>query len=81
MTVVDDIRANDLVALLVDQPEADLHCGDVGTVIQVFGSTADHPAGLTIEFVDETGAVKVERDIIDCNQIVKLRFNLALEAV
>ena len=39
---MDDIHENDLVALLVDQPEADLHRGDVGTVIQVFGSTPDH---------------------------------------
>jgi hypothetical protein len=38
MTVVDNIHENDLVALLVDQSEADLHRGDVGTVIRVFGS-------------------------------------------
>ena len=75
MSVVDDIHENDLVALLVDQSEADLHRGDVGTVIQVFGSTADHPAGFIIEFTDETGKVKVETDITDRAQIVKLRFN------
>jgi hypothetical protein len=80
MTVVDNIHENDLVALLVDQSEADLHRGDVGTVIQVLGSTADHPAGLIVEFVDETGKVKVETDITDPAQIVKLRFNLTLEA-
>jgi hypothetical protein len=39
---MDDIHKNDLVVLLFDQPEADLHRGDVGTVIQIFGSTADH---------------------------------------
>jgi hypothetical protein len=50
-------------------------------VIQVFGSTADHPAGLIIEFADETGKVRTETDITDRAQIVKLRFNLALEAV
>lgn len=77
---MDDINENDLVVLLVDQPEADLHRGDVGTVIQVFESTTDHPAGFIIEFVDETGKVRAETDITDRTQIVKLRFNLALEA-
>ncbi len=46
---MDDIRENDLVAFLVDQPEAGLNRGDVGTVIQVFGSEADHPAGLIVD--------------------------------
>lgn len=77
---MDDIHENDLVALLVDQPEAGLHRGDVGTVIQVFQSTADHPAGFTIEFVDETGKVRAETDITDRTQIVKLRLKLDLEA-
>lgn len=77
---MDDIRESYLVALLVDQPEVGLHRGDVGTVIQVFQSTSDHPAGFIIEFVDETGKVRAETDITDRAQIVKLRFNLALEA-
>lgn len=77
---MDDIHENDLVALLVDQPETDLHRGDVGTVIQVFESSADHPAGLIIEFVDETGKVRAEADITDRTQIVKLRLKLDLEA-
>jgi len=77
---MDDIHENDLVVLLVDQPEADLHRGDVGTVIQVFQSTADHPAGFIIEFVDETGRVRAETDITDRTQIVKLRFKLDLQA-
>jgi hypothetical protein len=77
---MDDIRENDLVVLLVDQLEADLHRGDVGTVIQVFESTTDHPAGFIIEFVDETGKVRAETDITDRSQIVKLRFKLDLEA-
>jgi hypothetical protein len=77
---MDDIRESDLVVLLVDQPEADLHRGDVGTVIQVFESTTDHPAGFIIEFVDETGKVRAETDITDRAQIVKLRFKLDLEA-
>jgi hypothetical protein len=77
---MDDIHENDLVVLLVDQPEADLHRGDVGTVIQVFESTTDHPAGFIIEFVDETGKVRAETDITDRTQIVKLRLKLDLEA-
>jgi uncharacterized protein DUF4926 len=77
---MDDIRENDLVALLVDQPEAGLHRGDVGTVIQVFKSTANHPAGFIIEFVDETRKVKAETDITDRTQIVKLRLKLDLQA-
>ncbi|MCA1600408.1 MAG: DUF4926 domain-containing protein [Acidobacteria bacterium] len=77
---MDDIHENDVVALLVDQPDSGLHRGDVGTVIQVFQSTADHPAGFTIEFVDETGKVRGETDIIDRTQIVKLRLKLDLEA-
>jgi hypothetical protein len=77
---MDDIRENDLVAFLVDQPEAGLNRGDVGAVIQVFGSEADHPAGLIVEFVDETGKVKTEHEIIVRTQIVKLRFNRTLEA-
>ena len=77
---MDDIRENDLVVLLVDQPEVDLHRGDVGTVIQVFESTIEHPAGFIIEFVDESGKVRAETDITDRTQIVKLRLKLDLEA-
>lgn len=71
---MDNIRENDVVALLVDQPETGLERGDVGTVIEVFESTADHPAGLIVEFVDEFGKVQAQTDIIDLNQIVKLRY-------
>lgn len=77
---MDNIRENDVVALLVDQPEAGLERGDVGTVIQVFESTADHPAGLIVEFVDEFGKVQAQTDITDLNQIVKLRYRPVLEA-
>lgn len=77
---MDDIQENDLVVLLVEKPESGLLRGDVGTVIQVFESTADHPAGFIIEFVDESGNVKAETDITDRTQIVKLRLRLALEA-
>jgi hypothetical protein len=77
---MDNIQENDLVALLVDQPETGLRRGDVGTVIQVFPSTSDHPAGFIVEFVDETGKVRAETDVTDRAQIVKLRFKLDLEA-
>jgi len=49
-------------------------------VIRVFGAAADHPAGVIVEFVDETGKIKTEHDIIDRAQIVKLRFHPTLEA-
>ncbi len=77
---MDNIHENDIVALLVDRPEAGLHRGDVGTVIQAFESTADHPAGFIVEFVDEAGNVRGEIDITDLSQIVKLRFRPVLEA-
>lgn len=77
---MDDIKENDVVALLIDQPEAGLHRGDVGTVIQVLNSAANHPSGFIVEFVDEFGKVQGEADIIDANQIVKLRYRPVLEA-
>lgn len=77
---MDNILENDVVVLLVDQPEAGLHRGDVGTVIQVFNSTPDHPSGLIVEFVDESGNVQGQTDIVDVNQIVKIRYRRVLEA-
>ena len=77
---LDNIHEHDVVALLVDQPEAGLHRGDVGTVIQVFDTTADHPGGVIIEFVDENGRVQGQTDLTDSSQIVKLRYRLVLEA-
>lgn len=71
---MDKIHENDVVALLIDQPAVGLQRGDLGTVIQVFDSTADHPAGLIVEFVDEFGKVQAQTDITDLNQIVKLRY-------
>ena len=76
VAVVDDIDENDLVGLLVDQPETGLHRGDVGTVIRVFGTTANHPSGFIIEFLDKAGRVRAETDITDRTQIMKLRFKL-----
>jgi hypothetical protein len=77
---MNDIHENDVVALLVDQPEAGLQRGDVGAVIQVFESNADHPAGLIVEFVDEFGKVQAQTDITDENHIVKLRYKPVLVA-
>jgi len=75
-----NIRENDVVALLVDLPHNGLQRGDLGTVIQVFESTADHPAGLVVEFVDEFGKVQAQTDITDLNQIVKLRYRPVMVA-
>ena len=77
---MNDIHENDVVALLADRPEAGLHRGDIGTVIQVFGSTPEHPAGLIVEFVDEHGKVQAQTDITDETQIVRLRYSPALQA-
>lgn len=77
---MDDIRENDVVALLIDQPNAGLYRGDIGTVIHVFDATADHPGGFVVEFVDESGTVQAQTDIVDPTLIVKLRFRPAREA-
>jgi len=77
---MDYIAVSDVVALLVDQPDAGLQRGDVGTVIQVFESTSDHPWGLIVEFLDEFGKVLAQTDITDLNQIVKLRYRRVLVA-
>ncbi len=77
---MDNIHENDVVALLVDQPDVGLHRGDLGTVIQVFESTANHPTGVIVEFVDEFGEVQAQTDITDLNQIVKLRYRPVLVA-
>ncbi len=75
-----NIHENDVVVLLVDQAEIGLQRGDLGTVIQVFDSTADHPGGLIVEFVDEFGQVQAQTDITDLNQIVKLRYRPVMVA-
>jgi hypothetical protein len=77
---MDDIRENDVVALLIDQPHSGLYRGDVGTVIQVLASNEDHPAGLIVEFVDESENVMAQADITDPAQIIKLRFRPIREA-
>ena len=77
---MDDIRENDVVALLVDQPNNGLCRGDIGTVLEVFEATADHPSGFLVEFVDESGTVQAQTDIVDPSLIVKLRFRPVREA-
>jgi hypothetical protein len=68
------IKENDLVALLVDLPGEGLRRGDVGTVIEVFGESEHHPGGYLVEFVAETGAVFAHASISDESQLVQLRF-------
>ena len=77
---MDEIHENDVVALLVDQPDAGLCRGDIGTVIEVFEATANHPGGFIVEFLDESGNVQAEADIVDPSHIVKLRFRRVREA-
>ena len=69
-----EIRENDLVALLVDLPEQGLRRGDVGTVIEVFKRNDNHPAGYLVEFVSETGEVYAQADVTDPSQFMRLRF-------
>lgn len=71
-----EIRENDLVALLADLPEYKLRRGDVGTVIEVLVSNKSHPAGYIVEFLDESGSVYAQADITDSSQIIPLRFKL-----
>ena len=71
-----EIRENDLVALLADLPEYKLRRGDVGTVIEVLESNQHHPAGYIVEFVDESGKVYAQADITDTSRIIPLRFKL-----
>jgi hypothetical protein len=77
---MDDIQENDVIALLVDQPNSGLRRGDVGTVIHVFDATADHPSGFVVEFVDESGRTPVQIDIVDPSLIIKLIFRATGEA-
>jgi len=69
-----EIKENDVVALLVDLPEKGLRRGDVGTVVEVFVANGHHPAGYLIEFVAESGEVYAHADITDAAQLIPLRF-------
>lgn len=69
-----EIKENDVVALLVDLPEQGLSRGDVGTVIQVFAGNEHHPGGYLVEFVTESGGVYAQADIADESHLMPLRF-------
>lgn len=69
-----EIKENDVIALLVDLPERGLRRGDVGTVVEVFAANERHPAGYVVEFVAESGEVYAHADIIDSAQLIPLRF-------
>lgn len=70
---MEQIRENDVVALLVDLPATGLRRGEVGTVIEAFEANEHHPAGYMLEFVDdETGEVYGEMVMVEPSQIVKL---------
>lgn len=70
---MEQIKENDVVALLVELPEEGLRRGEVGTVIEVFEANEHHRAGLMLEFVDdETGEVYGEQVCVEPSQIVKL---------
>lgn len=70
---MEEVKENDVVALLVDLPAEGLRRGEVGTVIEVFKADEHRPAGLMLEFVDdETGEVYGEQVIVEPSQVVKL---------
>ncbi|HEX8919988.1 MAG TPA: DUF4926 domain-containing protein [Pyrinomonadaceae bacterium] len=69
-----EIKENDVVALLVDLPGQGLHRGDVGTVVEVFAKTEHHPGGYVVEFVSGSGSVYAQADITDTAQLMRLNF-------
>ena len=69
-----EIKENDVVALLIDLPQHRLRRGDVGTVVEVLASTEHHPQGYVVEFVAESGEVYAHADITDASQIMRLHF-------
>lgn len=71
-----EIRENDLVALLVDLPPQGLRRGDVGTMVELFTRDEHHPSGYIVEFVTESGAVYAQAEITDPSQIIPLRLKL-----
>lgn len=77
---MEEIRENDVVALLVDRPDEGLRRGDIGSVVQVFAATANHPGGFVVEFIGESGATEALAEIVDPSHIVKLRFRPVREA-
>jgi hypothetical protein len=71
---MDEIKSLDVVALLVDLPEHSLRRGAVGTVVEVFTASAEHPSGYMVEFVDQAGQTYAVADITDATQLIPLRF-------
>jgi Domain of unknown function (DUF4926) len=69
-----EIKENDVVALLVDLPEDGLHRGDVGTIIEVFTKTEHHPGGYVVEFMTESSDVHAHADITDESHLMRLNF-------
>jgi hypothetical protein len=69
-----EIKENDVVALLSDLPEHGLHRGDVGAVIDVFTKNEHHPGGYVVEFMTESGSVYTHADITDASQLMRLNF-------
>ena len=69
-----EIKENDLVALLIDVPERGLRRGEVGTVIEVFTGNEHRPGGYIVEFVTESGGVYAHADITNASQLVQLHF-------
>jgi hypothetical protein len=69
-----EIKENDMVALLIDLPEQKLSRGDVGTVIEVFAKTEHPPCGYIVGFVTESGEVYAHADIADAAHIMQLHF-------
>ena len=77
---MDNIHENDVVALLIDQPGAGLHRGDIATVIQVFDASPGHPAGLIVEFVDENAKSRLKQTLQMQPKSLRLRYSPTLQA-
>ena len=73
---MEKLKPLDIVALLVETPEAGLRRGDVGTVVEVFEATDHHPEGYLIEFVNSKGETLAELSVTDPQQIIQLNFKL-----
>ena len=73
---MEKLKPFDIVAILIDVPHAGLRRGDVGTVVEVFESTDQHPEGYLIEFVNNKGETLAELSMTDPQQIIQLNFKL-----
>lgn len=63
------IKELDVVTLLVDLPDNNLRCGDVGTVVHVFETNEHHPAGYIVEFHNKETDDWVLADIMDSSHL------------